>query len=502
MASAKSWLCHTLVDRTRPILPWEGPPDGRKISPLEASSKILDHIRQAWNYMMARTSEGFDPRLRLENQSILLTVPASFDAVARELTVKAAEMAGLGGVILLEEPQAAFYAWIEAHTDSWRNVVRKDDVVLVCDVGGGTTDFSLIRVTDQEGELALERIAVGDHLLVGGDNIDLALAHTVAARMQGRVDAWQMRSLWHSCRLAKEQLSINPEMASYPITVVGRGSSLIGGTFKATLDASEIERIILSGFFPDCPAAAEPEKPVAAGVQELGLSYAADPAVTRHLAHFLARRRDGAALWPTAVLFNGGVMKSPAVRRRILDVLSAWRRSDQAEAIREIQTFDLDRSVARGAAYYGLVRRGEGIRIRGGLAKSYYIGVAASMPAVPGVPSALKALCVAPFGMEEGTELRLDQQQFVLVVGEPVKFDFLASAIRSEDRAGMVVEDWEQEISPVTTLEATLDGEAGTMVPVRFEIRATEIGTLEIWCTSSDDGRKWKLQFNVREQTA
>lgn len=509
ISSSKSWLCHTLVDRNKPILPWDGPEDMKKLSPVEAASAILGHLRDAWNYSMAAEDETF----RIENQDVLLTVPASFDAVARELTVQAAEMAGLTNITLLEEPQAAFYAWIESSGDDWRENIQKDDLVLVCDVGGGTSDFSLIRVTEEDGNLALNRIAVGDHLLVGGDNMDLALAYAASQQFSGgkkKLDSWQMQGLWHACRKAKETILTDPEATDYPVTILGRGSSLIGGTQKTRLSRELIQRVILDGFFPRCEMTAEPVAPQRFGIKEFGLSYESDPAITRHLANFIHRRKgegevdaEDAKLIPTAVLFNGGVMKAPAVRRHVLDILSSWTPSETF-AIREIETRDYDLTVARGAAYYGVARLGEGVRIRGGLNKTYYIGVAAAMPAVPGMPAPIKALCVAPFGMEEGTDAALSDQEFVLVVGEPVKFDFLGSSVRLEDKIGTVVDDWEDEIEEITTIETTLnagDGKMGAAIPVILEVKATEIGTLEIWAVSGEEGGgRWKLEFNVREQ--
>lgn len=501
ISSGKSWLSNTMIDRNQPVLPWDGPDDIPKLSPVESSSLILQHIRDAWNHQMA----SGDDNLAIEHQEILLTVPASFDAVARELTVKAAQQAGLNHVTLLEEPQAAFYAWIEFSKDRWRKNVQKGDMVLVCDVGGGTTDFSLIQVSEQDGDLLLERIAVGDHLLVGGDNMDLTMAYAVAKKLSAsgtRLDAWQMRGLVHSCRNAKESLLSDPDIQDYPITILGRGSRLIGGTIAASLNRNEIEQTLLDGFFPVCESTSMPVKPPRVGLQEAGLFYESDPGVSRHLAKFLTQQKKDAAEsipLPTAVLFNGGVMKSGPVRGRILSILNSWGGS---ATVREICSDDFDLSVARGAAYYGLARRGRGVRIRGGLAKSYYIGIAAAMPAVPGMPAPVKALCVAPFGMEEGTDINLTGKEFALVVGEPVRFEFLGASARRQDRAGEIVEDWQEEIEEIATIETTLDGETGQVVRVTIEIRATEIGTLELWCVSVEDGQKWKLEFNIREQDA
>ena len=498
IASSKSWLCHTMVDRNKPILPWEGPEEKSKKSPVEASAAILQHIRDAWNHTMAADDET----LKMENQEILLTVPASFDAVARDLTVKAAQMSGLENVTLLEEPQAAFYAWIERTSHGWREMLNTDDLVLVCDVGGGTTDFSLIKISEEQGELALERIAVGEHLLVGGDNMDLALAYSISRQMAdkgSRLDAWQMRGLWHSCRNAKEQLLSDPDAEEYPVTVLGRGSGLIGGTVKTALSRDAVEKVLLDGFFPVCERTARPVSPQKTGIREIGLAYASDPAVTHHLAEFL-EQNSGETL-PTAVLFNGGVIKAQNVRNRIMEVMSSWKGSEDSPPIREIQSHDFDLAVARGAVYYGMAKRGLGIRIRYGLNKSYYVGIAASMPAVPGMPAPIKALCVAPFGMEEGTGATLENQEFALVVGEPVKFDFLSS-MRHDHDVGTVVEDWEGEIQAIAEIETTLDGKHGSVIPVAMEIRVTEVGILELWCVSREDGRRWKLEFNVREKEA
>jgi molecular chaperone DnaK (HSP70) len=492
--SAKSWLCHAAVDRNEPILPWGASPDVDKLSPVAASAAILDHIRCAWNQRMAQEDE----KLALEFQDIYLTVPASFDAVARELTAKAAEIAQLPNITLLEEPQAAFYAWIAASKGGWREAISAGDLVLVCDIGGGTSDFSLIQVTESDGALALERIAVGSHLLVGGDNMDLALAYAVAERLKAkgvRLDSWQMRALWNRCRDAKETLLENSEHESVPVSILGRSSSVIGGTRRIDLERSIVEQVILDGFFPLCPPTARPEIIPRTGLREIGLTYESDPAVTRHLAHFVSRQSEAAPKFPTAVLFNGGVMKAPAIRNRVVEVLSAWQ---QGSAPHVLESASLDLAVARGAAYYGLARRGRGVRIRSGLNQAYYIGIAAALPAVPGMPPPIKALCVAPFGMEEGSETEPTERIFNLVVGEKAKFEFLGSPARTEDTMGVVIEDWEQDIEPITTVETTLEGDPGAVIPVSIQVRLTEVGTLELWCVSRKDGKRWKLEFNVR----
>ena len=501
VSSAKSWLSHTGVDRTSGILPWGAPEDARRVSPVETSVRYLTHLRDAWNERMAAE----DPDVRLERQEIYLTVPASFDPVARELTVRAAREAGFENLNLLEEPQAAFYSWIRAQNDDWRDAVEVGESVLVCDVGGGTTDLSLIEVIEEEGNLELRRVAVGDHVLLGGDNMDLTLAYAVRAKLAQdgtRLDNWQFRALAQQCRKAKESLLGNPDLEAEPISLLGRGSSLIGGTIRTELTREEIERTLVDGFFPDVPADARPQRQARVGVREMGLPYESDPAVTRHLAQFLGRQATGddTAPFPSAVLFNGGVMKADVLRERVLDVLRRWSESGE---IRELPSADLDLAVAYGAAYYGAARRGRGIRIRAGAARSYYIGVESAMPAVPGIPTPVNALCVVPFGMEEGTSAPVRGREFGLVVGDEAVFTLLASNTRKDDAPGETVEDWEGEIEEVaameTHLEATGEAAGGTLVPVYLESRVTEVGTLELWCVAKEGDQRWRLEFNLRE---
>ncbi len=512
VSSAKSWLCHPGVDRRATILPWKAPEDGRRVSPLEASTHFLKHFVEAWNHLLAKDVAAH----QLEKQDIILTVPASFDAAARELTVEAAKAAGLEKVTLLEEPQAAFYSWLEASHDKWREQVEVGDIVLVCDVGGGTSDFSLIAVSEESGQLVLTRVAVGDHILLGGDNMDLALAHHAAQAFAAKgikLDAGQMHALWHSCRAAKETIFAGDKTTA-PITVLGRGSKVIGGTIKGELLRDDVEKVLVEGFFPHCPPDEKPRTQRAVGLQEIGLPYAADPAVTKQLAGFLARNeevlseRAGArrgkkkSAQPAVVLFNGGVFKANPLRARMLEVLGKW--INPKAGVRELQGSDLDRAVAGGAAYYGLVRRGKGIRIRGGAARSYYIGVETSLPAVPGSAPPIKALCVVPFGMEEGSESDVPRHEFGLVVGEPAEFRFLGSTIRHADTIGALLEEWEGEIEELTPMSMTLEapGKEGRVVPVHLHSKVTEVGTLELWCISRDGKQKWKLEFNVRENAA
>lgn len=494
VSSAKSWLSSSHVDRGAPILPWRGADrevDGERVSPVEASARYLAHLRASW--------DAEHPDATLAEQDVLITVPASFDAAARELTVAAARQAGLERITLIEEPQAAFYAWLAAAGDTWRSKLVPGDVVLVCDVGGGTTDFSLIEVKDDgAGNLAMERVAVGDHILLGGDNMDLGLA-AIAERTlaeQGKtLDALQKRGLVHACRRAKEALLADDAPESVPVSLLGRGSKLIGGTLRVDLKKSDARQLLVDGFFPACAAEDRPAKRRAAGLRELGLHYAADPAVTRHLAEFLDRH-DSA---PTAVLWNGGVMKAAAIRHRILEVVTDW----YGRAPRELEGTDLDRAVALGAAYYGQVRRGKGIRIRGGTARAYYIGIESSMPAIPGFPPPVKALCVAPFGMEEGASAALPDDELGLVVGEPSTFRFFASSSRKDDTAGAMVDpDGAElvELAPVEQeVEVSGDRKAGDVVPVALTAHVTEVGTLELWCQAREGEGRWKLEYSVRE---
>jgi len=516
VSSAKSWLGHSGCDRKAPILPFRAGETDRKISPVEACTRYLKHLAEAWNAVPTNAV----PEHKLESQEIILTVPASFDAAARELTVEAARAAGYEHLTLLEEPQAAFYAWLDRKGDHWRSEVNVGDLVLVADVGGGTSDFTLIEVGEEGGNLALTRLAVGDHLLLGGDNMDLALAYTVAAELGKagtKLDAGQMLQMTHAARQAKEQLLADKSLSSAAVTVLGKGRSVIGGTVKYDLPRATVEKVLVDGFFPECPRDAEPARDGSAGLQELGLPYVSDAGITKHLAHFLNRQAEAlagrekpsgkkkkvdAAILPTAVLFNGGVFKADPLRNRFLGVLGAWAKSAKAEGVRELSGADLDQAVARGAAYYGLVRRGKGVRIRGGTARAYYIGVKVARPAIPGIPDQYKALCVAPFGMEEGTEADIPQQTFGLTVGAEATFCFLGSTIRRDDKPGATIEDWQGELDELAPVKVTLDGEAKDgLVTVHLHSKVTEVGQLELWCQSQDGRRKWKLEFNVREKS-
>ena len=502
VGAAKSWLCHSRVDRHQPILPWGAADEVDKVSPVTAAQRYLEHLVAAW--------ESAFPHAPMANQQVVLTVPASFDASARELTHQAAIAAGLPeNLVLLEEPQAAVYSWLTDSGDGWRNCLSLGDTLLVCDVGGGTTDLTLVEVSEENGEMILRRRAVGDHLLVGGDNMDLALAHYVAGEFaqQGvKLDPWQSVALWHSCRTAKEALLTGDGRNTHPIAVLGRGSKLIGGTVSIDVEREAVARLLVDGFFPRCQLNDRPARRRASGFQEIGLPFEADTAVTRHLAAFLQAHgddRDGAAR-PTRVLFNGGVFKARALQERLLDVLGDWFGGAAAPKMLA-GTHDLDHAAARGAAYYGWAKLSGGVRIRGGTARAYYVGIEKSGPAIPGATRPLRAHCVVPIGMEEGTETDVPSGDVGLVVGEPAHFRFFNSSVRTQDRPGDVLDAWsEGELSESDSLETTLEAdqsgaEAAPYVPVRFHSKITELGMFELWCVSAQTQRRWKLEFSVRD---
>jgi hypothetical protein len=507
VSSAKSWLSHLSIDRRASVLPLNAPADVERVSPVEASFRYLDHLAEAWK-AAGRASE-------LAEQSIVLAVPASFDAAARDLTVEAAFAAGMEGVTLLEEPQAALYAFIESVGDDFRKLLRVGDVVLIVDVGGGTTDFSAVEVVESGGSLGLERIAVGDHILLGGDNMDLALAHLAAGKLEAagnELDAWQLHALTHACRSAKERV-LSTEVTSIPVVVPSRGSQLLGGSLRVELEREEVLRTVVDGYFPEVDASAEPARRPRSALTQVGLPYAADPAVTRHLAAFLRRQAaatsggaaQGGLLRPTAVLFNGGVLKADPIRGRLLSTLRRWLAEVGAPAPRELPAADLDLAVARGASYFGLVRRGRGLRIRGGTARAYYVGIESPMPAVPGTAPPVTALCVAPFGLEEGTSAEMPPHELGVVVGEPVRFRFFGSSVRRGDRAGDQLPRWKpSELEELAPIELVLPAEgrvAGEVVPVRLESAVTPIGTLKLEAVPlnprSPDER-WEVELSVR----
>ena len=500
VAAAKSWLCHTGVDRREPLLPDGAPAEAPRISPVTVSRRYLEHLVEAWNAKF--------PEAQISQQNVVLTVPASFDAAARELTREAAIAAGLPeSLVLLEEPQAAVYSWLVARGDAWRNDLSKGDRLLVCDIGGGTTDLTLIDVAEADGELELRRLAVGDHLLLGGDNMDLAMAHRVAALFaeQGvKLDAWQSVSLWHSCRDAKEILLAADAPDSHRVSVLGRGTKLIGNTVTVDVPRSLAADLLVNGFFPKCAISDRPQRRRASGFQEIGLPYQSDAAITRHLAAFLtahASESDQSAA-PTHILFNGGVFKADGFRSLILDRLNEWSVGERS--VRELPgQRDLDFAVARGAAFYGWIKQTGGLRIRSGAARSYYVGIETAGLAIPGAPRPLRALCVVPFGMEEGMSIDVPSNEFGLVLGEPAHFRFFSSGVRPHDLPGQMLPTIDEEqLAETDSLETILEpdgNDAETYVPVKFQSRITELGIFELWCVSTTTDRRWKLEFSIRE---
>jgi molecular chaperone DnaK (HSP70) len=519
VTSAKSWLSNPHIDPKQRILPWRSDITEEKLSPLECSRRYLQHLRDG--FLQAECAQGRDYRDLSEGQ-IVVTVPASFDEVARSLTAEAAKAAGLGDVTLLEEPQAAFYAWTAQAGRTWRDLVAHGDVVLVCDVGGGTADFSLIAVTDVEGSLELERVSVGEHILLGGDNMDLALAYALRAKLGAAgkpLDAWQFLALVHAASRAKIILFEDAALAQAPIAVPSRGSSLLARTVSTTLDREMLDQVVLDGFFAKTSIGDVPRESRKGGLQEFGLPYASDPVVSKHLARFLGRSLQnvkanaklaalvGASagtevLIPTAVLFNGGVFKAAPIRARVLDLLASW---NGGQPVRELQGFEPDLAVARGAAIYGRHRAtGKGMRIKAGAARSYYIGLETSMPAIPGYKPPVKALCVVPQGMQEGTELLIEGREFGLVTGRAAEFRFFSSFVRSGDTPGQILPDAERELEDTGLLEIEIpalgDVPAGQVVPVRINAVVTELGILELWMKHANSDRRWKIEFQVRTE--
>ena len=493
VSSAKSWLCHPEVDRTAPLLPWGAPPDALKVSPLEASAKYLAHLVHAWNSVPGRIPDD-----RLEDQPVTLTVPASFDDAARHLTAEAAQLAGLKFVTLLEEPQAAFYAWLGTHTPKEAGSLRPGMRCLVVDVGGGTSDFSLIRVGDEAGELTFDREAVGEHLLLGGDNMDLALAKSVESRLPtGRLDAGQFLALVQACRAAKEALLGDDPPTEYAVTVVGRGRSVVAGTQSLPVTRRDVDAVLLDGFFPACDFDAEPVRGQRGGLQELGLPYVADPAIPKHLAAFLNRHLPPGGV-VDAVLFNGGVFTPQALRDHLIGVMRPWFTRGQSWEPLTLTSPSLDLAVAWGAAYAGQLRAGGGRRIGGGIPRSYYLGLNADAPS-----GSIPVVCVVPRSLEEGQEIVIDSPSFELALGEPALFPIYSSTARGGDRAGEVLTLHKAQLLPLPPLFTVLRGgkRAGAKrVRVTLAAKCTEIGTLELYCVSAE-GNRWRLEFNVRGET-
>jgi hypothetical protein len=550
ISSAKSWLCHSGVDRMAALLPWHGAADVQRLSPVEVSSRYLAHVRAAWDARF--------PQHPLVQQDFVLTLPASFDEVARELTIKAAALAGLPRVVLIEEPQAAFYAWIDAHRDQWDQLVKPGQKILVCDIGGGTSDFTLIRVRRGEGgKVQFHRVAVGDHLILGGDNLDLALAHYLEQRLttgdgakpqadgQGikRLEHRQWAMLVQRSRQLKETLLGPAAPERLTLSLPWSGSRLIGGARQVEVQRSEIYDLLVEGFFPVVPLDARPIRR-GSGFQEFGLPFAPDPAVTRYLAAFLTAHRHVAMedvelragrdpARPDIVLFNGGLFESPVLRQRMIDSLRHMFGGGWEPIVLDNDRLDL--AVARGASYYGMVRRGLGVRIAAGLARTYYIGVegkaegegkgeggmrkaekvtshddatnlstsALPLPSSP-FPLPPSTLCLIPAGVEPGQDVNLSERRFDLLVSEPVEFPLYVSSTRLTDRPGeLVIFDREQmtPLPPIRTVLRTRKKGETESVAVNLHARLTEIGTLDVWCSEIEGKRSWRLQFDVRSAT-
>ncbi|MBK7857363.1 MAG: hsp70 family protein [Archangiaceae bacterium] len=481
IASAKSWLCHPGVDRQAPILPWGAGPELPKLSPVDASAKLLETLAAAWNES--------HPGAPLGKQEVVITVPASFDEVARGLTVNAARKAGLEQFTLLEEPQAAFYDFTARHRAKLTEALAGVHRVLVVDVGGGTTDFTLVQVEALPEGPAMKRVAVGDHLMLGGDNMDAALARRVEEKLGGkRLTAQEWQQLTQAARVAKEALLGERPPEKQPVAIASAGSKLFGGTLSSELTRDEVEQLVTQGFFPRTGLTELPQKAArAAALQELGLPYAADAAITRHLAAFLAAHGNAR---PDAILLNGGVFNSPRLTEALLDAVSAWW--PEAPRIPLLDHDSLDLAVARGAAYYGLARRGLGRRIGGGAARAYYVELQGG-----------QAVCLIPRGFEEGQTLSLKERDFNLTLGRPVQFELHSTSADRVDAPGALVTLGEgfKPLPPIhTVLQSASNAQGG--VKVHLDAGLTEIGTLELSCVSSVSDERWRLEFELRGASA
>lgn len=506
ISSSKSWLCNDSIDRREKILPIDSDEDSSKMSPVEVASELLIYLKEAWNKQMEDSP--------FESQTILITVPASFDPSARQLIQEAAQLAGYPEVILLEEPLAAFYAWLNLHADSWRSQLKIGDCILVVDIGGGTTDFSLISVEDQNGQLQLSRLAVGSRLLLGGDNMDLALAHLVQARLeeQGKsIEGNQWQSLVHSCRQAKETLLGDHPPSELTITIQGRGSRLIGGALSLKITRDEVLQMLVDGFMPLIEPSEQASVEKRAGIRQIGLPYAQDPRISAQLAKFLSMTGENVEssldkfVVPSAFLFNGGALKSAALKERLVQLVNSWATKLSKPSVKVLEESNLDCAVSLGAVYYGLARAHQGIRVRAGTSHSYFVGVESAAPAIPGFTQQLKAYCVVPFGMEEGSVAKLEDKEFALILGEMATFRFFSHSTPQlssgeHPQAGMVVSRWQNELKELHPIETLMErGESdGKSVRVRLEAKVTELGVLELWCVAAD-GRRWKLEFDIRK---
>ncbi len=517
ISSAKSWLCHARADRQAKILPW-GAQGVEKISPVETTAEFLRHIKKAWNHFVK------DEDLFLENQFTVITVPASFDEAAREFTLEAARAAGLGNdVTLLEEPLAAFYAWLIRHEQDWQNLVKPNDLILVCDVGGGTTDFTLITLKASQGSPRFQRLAVGDHLILGGDNIDLAMARYVESKFQKNSglseDQWKI--LCHKCRSAKERI-LEKDESHVRITLKGQGRALIAGTLAADLTREAVEDILCNGFFPDVTPETDVHTKKGKAMAEFGLPYEQEPAITRHIGWFLEKHREdvktalGKEPIPDFILFNGGSLKPALLQERIRSAIRSWFAIADDALPGVLENAEPDLSVALGASYYGLVKQGTGVRVGSGSPRSYYIGIAAAQDKpdekVKGGGeeaavsdnsgrASIRALCVVERGLDEGSVINLPDLPFEVLTNQPVSFSMFSSSFRSGDNCGDVVEV-DDTLTVMTPLQTVIRfGKQGEKrsIPVTIEPEYTELGTLAMWCRSTISSHRWKLQFQLRD---
>ena len=498
IAASKSWLSHQGVDRRKGLLPVNAAEDITKISAVKAAEMILEHVMNTWNHQF--------PDANMTEQQIVLTIPASFDASARDLTREAAMAVGFpNSMTILEEPQAALYAWLATKQDSWRKELVVNDRILVIDVGGGTADFSLIEIINENNSLALSRKAVGKHLLVGGDNMDLALAHYSSAKLEEQghqIDAWQNVALWHACRQAKEVLLSTNEQPTFKITIAGRGKKLIGNSLSVELNKEEIKKFLLDGFFPICEYQTNIQKG-RSGFQETGLPYESEAAITKHLANFVNNNLASANGKINYVLFNGGVFKAAYFQNRIMETIKYWF-NEEPKLLD--QKADLDSAVAKGAAYYGFARRTGGIRIKGGTSRSYYLGFESSGMAIPGMARPMHALCIVPKGLEEGHQYEVPADHLALIAGEASKFPFFSSNNREEDKPGTILKPLKnyglEESVNITANIQSSKFENGEMIPVKIEVCLLETGSLEIVAVNKTHDEHWKFEFNAREENS
>jgi hypothetical protein len=504
VSSAKSWLCQDNTDKRAGILPQNPAEDIEAFSPLQATIYYLEHLKSAWDNLF--------PENPLSQQEITLTIPASFDPSARELTAEAARLSDINNLTLLEEPQAAFYNWIQKMGDDWKEYIAVGDVVLVVDVGGGTTDLSLITINDNKGDLEINRVAVGEHILVGGDNMDLMLAHIINARFiqkEKPLEPWQIQALTHSTRVAKEKLLSNNNLEYVSVIIPGRSSRLIGKTIKEKMTREDVQNAVIEGFFPYTPLNSTPKKSIRHGLSRIGLNYAQDTAITKHLAAFINNQKtqknqlNNSKCIPTCILFNGGVFKSNIIREKVINTINHWLDEVGSNNIKELPDAEYDQAVAKGAATFGHVKAGNTIRIKGGSAQSFYIGIESPMPSIPGFEPPIEALCIAPYGMEEGSSLKLPNQEFGLIVGEPINFRFFSSTIRHSDSLGEILTHWRgEELVELQQIELTLDAKSknsGSIATVYLSAHYNEVGTLTLKAHEKEGNDVWDIDFNIRD---